>query len=124
MQDCNVLIVDNNKIRRKLLASFLRELDCTFTEVVNGKEAIEMLTHNTFDIIFIDINLPVINGIETTKIIRKKLPFPKNRIKIIANTPDNYKDFFSEYYDVGFNDVMPNPNTIDNLKTLINYHIR
>jgi CheY-like chemotaxis protein len=44
-----------------------------------------------------DIQLPVIDGIEAPKIIRKKLPFPKNRVKIIANTTTNYKDFFINF---------------------------
>ncbi|OQA96111.1 MAG: Autoinducer 1 sensor kinase/phosphatase LuxN [Bacteroidetes bacterium ADurb.Bin217] len=124
MTECKVLLVDNNKIRRKLIAGYLRELQYFYAEAINGKQAIEMLTHNSFDIILMDIHLPLIDGIEATKIIRKKLPFPKNRVKIIANTSHNYKDFFNQFYDVGFNDVLPTPNTLDSLKTIIQYHTR
>lgn len=124
MTEYKVLLVDNNKIRRKLLAGYLRELQCFYSEAINGKQAIEMLTHNTYDLVLMDIHLPLIDGIEATKIIRKKLPFPKNRVKIIANTSVNYKDFFNQFYDVGFNDVLPSPHTLDSLKTMIQYHVR
>lgn len=124
MSECKILLVDNNKTRRKLLASYLQQLQCFYNEAINGKQAIEMLTHNTYDLILMDIHLPLIDGIEATKIIRKNLPFPKNRVKIIANTTSNYKDFFNQFYDVGFNDVLPSPHTLDSLKTIIEYHVR
>jgi CheY-like chemotaxis protein len=124
MAEYKVLLVDNNTIRRKLLAGYLTQLQCLYSEAKNGKQAIEMITNDSFDLVLMDIQLPVIDGIEATKIIRKKLPFPKNRVKIIANTTTNYKDFFNQFYDVGFNDVLPTPNTLDSLKTIIEYHIR
>lgn len=124
MTNCKVLIVDNNKIRRKLLAGFLKELSYDFQEVANGKQAINILLTQNFDIVLMDIQLPNVDGIETTKYIRKKLPFPKNRIKIIANTSYNYKEFFLNYYDVGFNDIMPHPNTLDSIQTILDYHNR
>lgn len=124
MTNCKVLLVDNNKIRRKLLSGYLKELSFDFEAVANGKQAIDIILSQNFDIVLMDIQMPGIDGIETTKYIRKKLPFPKNRIKIIANTSSNYKDFFSNYYDAGFNDILPQPHTIDSLQTILNYHIR
>ncbi len=118
-----ILIVDDNKIRRKILADFLLRLNYEFNEASNGKEAIELFKKNQFDIIIMDLHMPVMDGIETTKYMRSQLPFPKNRVKIIANTAYNYKDFFANYYDAGFNDILPNPNTFDAVKNIIEYHI-
>ena len=117
-----ILIVDDNKIRRKILADFLLKLDYEFYEACNGKEAIDIFTKESFDIIFMDLHMPIMDGATATKHIRTKFPFPKNRVKIIANTSYNYKDFFNDFYDAGFNDIMPNPNTFDVVKNIIEYH--
>ncbi|MFW5852066.1 MAG: response regulator [Bacteroidota bacterium] len=117
-----VLIVDDNPVRRQVLGEYLTELNYSFVEASNGKEAIEIFKQEPFDMIFMDLHMPIMNGIDTTKYIRTKLPFPKNRVIIIANTVYNYKDFFDDFYNVGFNDIIPNPYTIQTLSNLINYH--
>ncbi|MDA3883516.1 MAG: response regulator [Bacteroidales bacterium] len=117
-----VLIVDDNPVRRQVLGEYLTELNYSFVEASNGKEAIEIFEHEPFDMIFMDLHMPIMNGIDTTKYIRTKLSFPKNRVIIIANTVYNYKDFFDDFYNVGFNDIIPNPYTIQTLSNLINYH--
>jgi len=117
-----VLIVDDNPVRRQVLGEYLTELNYSFVEASNGKEAIEIFEREPFDMIFMDLHMPVMNGIDATKYIRTKLPFPKNRVIIIANTVYNYKDFFDDFYNVGFNDIIPNPYTIQTLSNLINYH--
>ncbi|MCK9562722.1 MAG: response regulator [Bacteroidales bacterium] len=117
-----VLIVDDNPIRRKVLGDYLNTLNYTYKEASNGKEAIELFEQESFQMIFMDLHMPIMNGIEATKYIRTKFSFPKNRVKIIANTVYNYKDFFDDFYDVGFSDIIPNPYTLESLSNLLNYH--
>ncbi|HPY82927.1 MAG TPA: response regulator, partial [Bacteroidales bacterium] len=81
-----VLIVDDNPIRRKVLGDYLNTLNYTYKEASNGKEAIELFEQESFQMIFMDLHMPIMNGIEATKYIRTKFSFPKNRVKIIANT--------------------------------------
>jgi len=117
-----ILIVDDNPVRRKVLADFLNTLGYNFKEAENGKQAIALFKEAHFDMIFMDLHMPEMDGVETTKFIRKEFSFPKNRVKIIANTVYNYKDFFDDFYDVGFSDIIPNPYTLEALSNLINYH--
>lgn len=123
MAQYNILLVDNNSKRRKRLANLLREINYVFSEACTGSQAFDLLSKNSYDLVFIDINLPKINGAEVTKMIRKKLPFPKNRIRIIANASCTYNEFFSKYYDAGFNDVLPQTQSAESIKTLIDYHV-
>ncbi len=66
-----IMIVDDIKDNRKLVASILKEHNLEFIEAVNGKEAIELLENIKVDLIFMDIKMPVMDGYTATKIIKE-----------------------------------------------------
>ena len=67
----SVLVVDDNEVNTMVVASMLEQYSMLVTEVYSGKEAIEKVRHEDFDIIFMDYLMPEMNGIETTEEIRK-----------------------------------------------------
>ena len=67
-----------------------------------------------------DIEMPVMNGIETTMHIRGKMPFPKNAIPIIALTAHNPELFFEDFSDVGFDELITKPYSVEKIKAKIN----
>jgi DNA-binding NarL/FixJ family response regulator len=79
-----VLIADDHQLFRFGLRSVLREFDFVSEvhEVENGREAIEEVTKERYDIILMDINMPLVNGTEATRLIKREFP----EIKIIAIT--------------------------------------
>ncbi len=121
MGKINILIVDDSEDNRKLLSSLIVKSGNTCETAENGKEAIDKLIENKYDLIFMDLNMPIMTGDAATRFIRSKLPFPKNRIKIIAITAHNYSEFFDDFRDVGFNDIINKPYTIQKIKDIINY---
>jgi len=121
MPDINVLIVDDVLENRTLLSKVISKLGYNYDLAENGKEAVEKLEKNNFDLIFMDVKMPVMSGIEATKYIRANFPFPKNRVKIVAITAYKYKEFFDDFHDVGFNDIISKPYTIDKVSNIINY---
>ncbi len=66
----HVLIVDDNAINRKLITTLLNQRGITTTEANDGKNALEVALNNDFDLIFMDIRMPELNGIEVTRKIR------------------------------------------------------
>lgn len=122
MVKLNILVVDDSEDNRKLLTSLITKTGNCFETAENGKEAIEKLESTAFDLIFMDLNMPVMTGNAATKYIRTKMSFPKNRIKIIAITAYNYREFFNDYRDAGFNDIINKPYTTQRITDILNYH--
>ena len=109
MRKINFLIVDDIFINRMLLKEIIRDLCGNITEASNGKEAIEIIEKEDIDIVLMDIEMPVMNGVETTKFIRKEMTFPKNMLPIIALTAHNPDDFFESFQSAGFNHLLTKP---------------
>ncbi len=78
MQNLSVLVVDDNNIAIEVLTHMLESFNYNVTSVTNGKDAIEKVNKNNFDIIFLDYKMPNMNGLETFKelkrIHKEKLP--------------------------------------------------
>jgi len=106
----NVLLVDDNKINRILATIFLKKLDCKIDEAVNGFQAIEKLKTNPYNLILMDIQMPIMNGIEATIEIRnKKSEVLNHDIPIIAMTANAMKGDKEKYLKVGMNDYLAKP---------------
>jgi len=114
-----VLIVDDIFTNRLLLAEIMRNLELDFDEVENGKEAIDAIQNGEYDLVLMDIEMPVMNGLETTKYIREKLPYPKNKIFIAALTAHNPQLFFEDFNGVGFNQLLTKPYSVDKITVLV-----
>lgn len=67
-----VLVVDDSKINRMVLLGFLKELDCEVAEAADGQEAWTLIQTHPFDFIFLDIQMPVMDGFEVMQLINQK----------------------------------------------------
>ena len=114
-----VLIVDDIFTNRLLLAEIFRNIGIEFDECENGREAIEALRRAEYDLVLMDIEMPVMNGLETTRYIREELPHPKNRTFIVALTAHNPQLFFEDFKDVGFDQLLTKPYNVDKINSLI-----
>lgn len=117
--DYRILIVDDIFINRLLLKEIVKKYCKSCFEAQNGKEALEILAREDLDVIFMDIEMPVMNGLETTKYIREKFTMPKRNIPIIALTAYNPSNFFENFNDAGFSQLLTKPYTIDSLLNCI-----
>ncbi len=120
MSVLKVVIADDIFTNRLLLSEIIEDLGYEYITVENGKEAIEALINNDIDIVLMDIEMPVMNGIEATKYIREKLDKPKCYTTVVALTAHNPKIFFDDYKDVGFSQLLTKPYSIKKITDLLN----
>lgn len=114
-----ILIVDDIFVNRLLLKEILKNICSQCFEAQNGKEAIDIIQKEKVDLVFMDIEMPVMNGLETTKYIREKLPSPLRFIPVIALTAHNPANFFEDFHDAGFDFLMTKPYSIDKITKAI-----
>ncbi len=120
MKKYNVLIVDDILMNRILLKEILFDVAKEIKEAENGLEALEIIRSHRIDIILMDIEMPKMNGLETTQYIRTKMPSPINSTPIIALTAHNPLDFFEDFSTAGFNDIITKPYSLEKIKNAIN----
>lgn len=85
-----ILVVDDEAIIRHLLTDVLKDYGHQVVAVENGKEAVEQAKESDFDLVFSDVHMPILNGLETIKIIRKL----DKKISIVMM--DSFPDLLSE----------------------------
>jgi CheY-like chemotaxis protein len=122
MVELKILIVDDIYVNQFLIQSTLENAGLKSKAVCNGKIAIGEIIDNNYDIVFMDIEMPVMNGIEAIKIIRKELDDIKSKIPVIALTAHNFWDETTEISTAGFNEIIYKPYNIEKLITAIKKH--
>ena len=114
-----ILIVDDIFTNRLLLTEILKDLNYQISQASNGKEAVELIEKEDFDLVLMDIEMPVMNGLETTIFIRKNMSSQKSKIPIVALTAHNPNLFFESHKDVGFDELLTKPYSIAKIKGVI-----
>ncbi|MCF2487604.1 ATP-binding protein [Dyadobacter sp. CY347] len=84
--DIRVLVAEDNKMNAMILKSFLKKWDVRFDIVDNGLAAVEAMAANDYQVILMDINMPVMDGIQATQKIRAFENSEKAKVQIIALT--------------------------------------
>jgi CheY-like chemotaxis protein len=114
-KDIKILLVEDNLFNQKLAAKSISIAwpKATVDMAENGLVAIELLNKNRYDIILMDIQMPYLNGYETTEIIRKQMPAPINQTPILAQTANVMKSEMDKCFEVGMNDYISKPFAIN-----------
>jgi len=106
----SILVAEDNKINQKLVKRMLERLGHTPTIVENGKEAIEAVGKNKFDVVLMDIQMPIMDGLEATRRLRM---LGYDALPIYGLTASVSRSHFSE---LGFNDWIAKPVPMKDLK--------
>ena len=110
----NILIVEDNKINQLVTRKILEQngVHCDIAE--NGRQAIEKASAKNYDLILMDVHMPVMDGIEATTIIRQFSSVP-----ILALTAAEIDEMREQIYKCGMNDIIVKPYNVDNFKKAI-----
>lgn len=110
----SVLLVEDNDINRLYAKSILANWDCQVDIAENGLVAIEKVKNTSYDIVLMDIQMPVMDGYEATRAIRL-MDVPKKDTPIVALTANATKTDIEKCLASGMNDFLPKPFTPDDL---------
>jgi signal transduction histidine kinase/DNA-binding response OmpR family regulator/HPt (histidine-containing phosphotransfer) domain-containing protein len=106
-----ILLAEDNKINQQLVTMLLRKAEHQVDVVENGELAFEAVRNTDYDVVLMDIQMPLLDGVEATKRIRA-LPPPKNTVPIIALTAHAMTGAKEEYLAAEMDDYLSKP--IDN----------
>jgi signal transduction histidine kinase/CheY-like chemotaxis protein/HPt (histidine-containing phosphotransfer) domain-containing protein len=111
-----ILIVEDNNTNQKLLASMLKHMGYIADIAGNGLEAIDSVERQHYDLIFMDVQMPEMDGLEATRIIVKKYP---DRPKIIALTANAMQEDREICFQAGMDDYLSKPIKIEKVQSII-----
>jgi osomolarity two-component system sensor histidine kinase NIK1 len=116
----SILLVEDNVLNQRIVTFSLRKYQHDVTIANNGKEALEFFKKNTFDVILMDIMMPVMDGLDATLQIREyenrnHIEKPIPIIALTANTMDNDREKCLSY---GMNEFMAKPFDMNRLNQI------
>lgn len=113
----SILLVEDDMSNRKATMLMLQRLGYYVDAVTNGLEAIHAMESRRYDLILMDLVMPVMDGITATKAIRSR--WPENGLKIIAYTAYIHPEGREVCLSAGMNDYICKPMTLEMLKAAI-----
>ncbi len=111
-----VLVVEDDEFNQRIISIMLKNWGCVFDIAGNGKIGLELSRDNQYDLVLMDIHMPVMNGIESTHGIRTESQNPNRSIPIIAMTASALQEERRRAFEAGMNAYVTKPFTSDKLK--------
>jgi len=121
-QAASIMVVDDDPINMMLISEVLKRMGFDIIQMQNGREVIEALPHYDPVLIFMDVNMPELDGYTTTRIIRK-MQTPHSRIPIIALTADAMKGDKERCLDAGMSSYISKPFRLDEIESVLREYL-
>jgi len=117
-----ILVVDDTPNNRKVLKAALEDYPFRVLEAANGQEALKLMKQNKIDLIFMDIRMPVMDGIEAAERIRKQQKW--HHIPIVALTASSTEFQEKKFTQKGFNNYLRKPATLMEIESVLIQHLQ
>jgi signal transduction histidine kinase/DNA-binding response OmpR family regulator len=118
--DMHALVAEDNIINQKLIKKILTDFGLTVSLANNGEEAVQLREKNSYDLIFMDIQMPVLGGIDATKeILKFEQTNHQKHIPIIALTANALQGDREKYIAAGMDDYISKPINMDQIEFLL-----
>lgn len=104
-----ILLVEDNNINRIYAKNTLKKVSCQVDYAENGLIALEKIRKNLYDVILMDVQMPVMDGFEATRSLRTNFTPPKSQIPVIALTANAIKGDNERCLEVGMNHYISKP---------------
>jgi CheY-like chemotaxis protein len=117
-QNVRVLVVEDHPINQKLMGVLLGRMDCQVSFCENGQLALDLVQQEAFDLILMDVNMPVMDGLTATRSIRQ-LPGAREQIPIVVVTADVMNEAREQALAAGANAFLSKPLEIEQLRAMV-----
>ncbi len=110
-EQINILLVEDHNFNQMVATQLLKNWSPSLNIDIanNGKEGVDKISEKDYDLVLMDIAMPIMDGLDATKHIREKLPNPKNQVPIIAMTAHALKSERDKCFKIGMNDFISKP---------------
>ena len=116
--DLNVLVVEDNPVNQLVIRGYLETIGLSVVTADNGQSALQLIHEQTFDIVFMDVRLPVMDGLETTRQIRAK-ETGQQHIPIVALTANAFAEDREACLEAGMDLHLRKPMQLEDLQSAI-----
>lgn len=107
--DAKVLLADDMQMNLKVFAGLLKETKIQIDTAINGAEALKLIEKKRYDIIFLDHMMPVMDGVEAFRRMRRMDASPNANTPVVVLTANAVTEAKNSYMDEGFSDYVPKP---------------
>ncbi|MGZ5135617.1 MAG: response regulator, partial [Flavitalea sp.] len=107
----NILLAEDSKVNRVVASRMLQKWKANVFIASHGQEAVDLTRSHTFELVLMDLDMPVMDGYEATSIIKNQFP----ELPVIALTAASFDDMDSYLSNKGFDDVVQKPFMPDDL---------
>lgn len=114
-----ILLVDDNEINQCVAEALLEPFGMQIDIAANGKEALEMVQKKTYDLVFMDHFMPIMDGVESTQKIRALEDSYFHQLPIIALTADAVQGVKEEFLQAGMNDFVSKPIMLEEISQVL-----
>ena len=118
-----VLLAEDNAVNRKVACAVLKKLGLEVFQAVNGLEAVAMATLTRFDLVFMDLDMPEMDGLETTRAIRTTEEGSGRRTPIVALTASVMQETRDQCAAAGMDDFVPKPFQRDQIAAVLEKYL-
>ena len=118
-----VMVVEDDPINMMLITEVLRKMGFQILKAENGRKALEILPHHQPELIFMDVNMPELDGFATTRLIRQ-MPEPHCRVPIIALTADAMQGDKERCIEAGMNSYVSKPFRLEEIESVLKNRIQ
>ncbi|MDO4501307.1 MAG: ATP-binding protein [Erysipelotrichaceae bacterium] len=114
-----ILLAEDNELNAEIAITILEDCGFIVEHALNGEECLKMYQHNDYDLILMDIQMPITNGYETTKKIREMTDFKKADIPIVAMTANAFEEDVKNAIEAGMNGHIAKPVDVNELMSVL-----
>ncbi len=117
--EAKMLVVDDNAVNRKVFRNLLKDTQIQIAEAEGGRECLELVQENYYDLIFLDHMMPEMDGVETLHHIKELSDFPCQDTPIVVLTANAVSGAKEKYMSEGFDDFLSKPIVPEKLEHMI-----